>query len=137
MARVTASSSSTKVTTGATGPKISSCRMSDVPADARILKEEVFGPVAPVTTFADEDQAIAQANDTEFGLVAYLFTESIKRAFRVVEGLEVGMVGVNQGLVSNPAAPFGGVKQSGYGREGGPEGIEEYLSDKYVALNMG
>jgi succinate-semialdehyde dehydrogenase/glutarate-semialdehyde dehydrogenase len=107
----------------------------DVPPDARCLREEIFGPVAPVTTFGSEDEALRLANDTEYGLVAYFYTRDFKRALRVVEGLEVGMVGLNQGLVSNPAAPFGGVKQSGFGREGGHEGIEEYLSLKYTAIN--
>jgi succinate-semialdehyde dehydrogenase/glutarate-semialdehyde dehydrogenase len=102
---------------------------------ARVLEEEIFGPVAPIAAFADEEQAIAAANATEFGLVAYVYTRDVKRALRVVEGLETGMVGLNQGLVSNAAAPFGGVKQSGFGREGGSEGIEEYLSTKYVAIN--
>jgi len=110
--------------------------LSGVSADARLLKEEIFGPVAPVATFADEEAAVAAANDTEYGLVAYVYTRDIKRAFRVVEGLETGMVGLNQGLVSNPAAPFGGVKQSGFGREGGAEGIHEYLEVKYVAMNL-
>jgi succinate-semialdehyde dehydrogenase/glutarate-semialdehyde dehydrogenase len=110
--------------------------LTDVPADARLLKEEVFGPVAPITTFADEDEAVAAANDTEFGLVAYLYTADLKRALRVSERIETGMVGVNQGIVSNAGAPFGGVKQSGIGREGGPEGLEEYLETKYVALAL-
>jgi succinate-semialdehyde dehydrogenase/glutarate-semialdehyde dehydrogenase len=110
--------------------------LADVPGDARMLKEEIFGPVAPVAAFGDEEAAVAAANDTEFGLVAYVYTRDLKRAFRVVEGLETGMVGLNQGLVSNPAAPFGGVKQSGFGREGGPEGIAEYLEIKYVAMNL-
>jgi succinate-semialdehyde dehydrogenase / glutarate-semialdehyde dehydrogenase len=110
--------------------------LADVPADAELLREEIFGPVAPVKGFDDEDEAIAAANDTEFGLVAYVYTRDIKRALRVVERLETGMVGLNQGMVSNPAAPFGGIKQSGFGREGGPEGIEEYLETKYVAVNL-
>jgi succinate-semialdehyde dehydrogenase/glutarate-semialdehyde dehydrogenase len=110
--------------------------LADVPGDARVLKEEIFGPVAPVAGFDDEEAAIRAANDTEFGLVAYVYTRDLKRAFRVVEGLETGMVGLNQGLVSNPAAPFGGVKQSGVGREGGREGIAEYLETKYVAMNL-
>jgi succinate-semialdehyde dehydrogenase/glutarate-semialdehyde dehydrogenase len=110
--------------------------LAGVPADARLLKEEIFGPVAPVATFDDEEAAVAAANDTEYGLVAYVYTRDVKRAFRVVEGLETGMVGLNQGLVSNPAAPFGGVKQSGFGREGGAEGIHEYLEVKYVAMNL-
>jgi succinate-semialdehyde dehydrogenase / glutarate-semialdehyde dehydrogenase len=110
--------------------------LDQVPGDARLLREEIFGPVAPVASFATEEQAIAAANDTEYGLVAYVYTSDLRRAFRVVEGLEVGMVGLNQGLVSNAAAPFGGVKQSGFGREGGHEGIQEYLETKYVALNV-
>jgi succinate-semialdehyde dehydrogenase/glutarate-semialdehyde dehydrogenase len=110
--------------------------LADVPDDARLLKEEIFGPVAPVRGFDDEDEAIAAANDTEYGLVAYVYTSDLKRALRVVERLETGMVGLNQGMVSNAAAPFGGVKQSGFGREGGSEGIEEYLETKYVAVNL-
>ncbi len=110
--------------------------LADVPAEARLLKEEIFGPVAPIKSFDDEDEAIAAANDTEFGLVAYVYTSDLKRALRVVERLETGMVGLNQGMVSNAAAPFGGIKQSGFGREGGPEGIEEYLETKYVAVNL-
>ncbi len=110
--------------------------LAGVGGDARLLREEIFGPVAPVIGFADEEAAIAAANDTEFGLVAYVYTSDIKRAFRVVEGLETGMVGLNQGLVSNPAAPFGGVKASGFGREGGKEGIDEYLETKYVAMAL-
>jgi succinate-semialdehyde dehydrogenase/glutarate-semialdehyde dehydrogenase len=110
--------------------------LADVPADAELLKEEIFGPVAPIRGFESEDEAIAAANDTEFGLVAYVYTSNVKRALRVVEGLETGMVGLNQGMVSNPAAPFGGIKQSGFGREGGYEGVEEYLETKYVAINL-
>jgi succinate-semialdehyde dehydrogenase/glutarate-semialdehyde dehydrogenase len=110
--------------------------LTDIPEDAKLLKEEIFGPVAPVKGFNDEDEAIAAANDTEYGLVAYVYTSNLKRALRVVERLETGMVGLNQGMVSNPAAPFGGIKQSGFGREGGPEGIEEYLETKYVAINL-
>jgi succinate-semialdehyde dehydrogenase/glutarate-semialdehyde dehydrogenase len=110
--------------------------LSGVPDSARLLQEEIFGPVAPVATFADEDEALAAANDTEYGLVAYFYTRDLDRAFRVMEGLDTGMVGVNQGIVSNAGAPFGGVKQSGFGREGGPEGLEEYLETKYVALNV-
>jgi succinate-semialdehyde dehydrogenase/glutarate-semialdehyde dehydrogenase len=108
--------------------------LADVPADARLLREEIFGPVAPVRAFASEEEAIAAANDTEFGLVAYLYTGGLARALRVSERLDVGMIGLNQGMVSNAGAPFGGVKQSGIGREGGPEGIEEYLEIKYVAM---
>ena len=110
--------------------------LADVPREAKMLKDEIFGPVAPVTSFDDEQQAIDAANDTEYGLVAYVYTRDIKRALRVCEGLQTGMVGLNQGMVSNPAAPFGGVKQSGFGREGGYEGIEEYLETKYVAVSF-
>ena len=110
--------------------------LSDVSADARVLAEEIFGPVAPVAAFADDDEAIAAANNTEYGLVAYVFTNDFKRSLRICERLETGMIGLNQGMVSNPAAPFGGVKQSGFGREGGYEGIEEYLETKYVAISM-
>jgi succinate-semialdehyde dehydrogenase/glutarate-semialdehyde dehydrogenase len=110
--------------------------LAGVPIEARLLKEEIFGPVAPVASFDDEEAAVAAANDTEYGLVAYVYTRDIKRAFRVCEALDTGMVGLNQGLVSNPAAPFGGVKQSGFGREGGAEGIHEYLEVKYVAMNL-
>ncbi len=109
----------------------------DVPGDARLLREEIFGPVAPVTTFSTEDEAIAAANDTEFGLVAYVYTSDVKRALRVAERIETGMIGLNQGMVSNAGAPFGGVKHSGIGREGGAEGIEEYLETKYVAIAGG
>jgi succinate-semialdehyde dehydrogenase/glutarate-semialdehyde dehydrogenase len=108
--------------------------LADVPADARILREEVFGPVAPITGFDTEADGVAAANDTEYGLAAYLYTRSLDRALRVAEALESGMVGVNRGAISDPAAPFGGVKQSGFGREGGTEGIEEYLDTKYIAL---
>ena len=110
--------------------------LGDVSPDARLLKEEIFGPVAPVIGFDSEDDAIAAANDTEYGLVAYVYTRDLKRALRVIEGLETGMVGLNQGMVSNAGAPFGGVKQSGVGREGGFEGIDEYLETKYVAVNL-
>jgi succinate-semialdehyde dehydrogenase / glutarate-semialdehyde dehydrogenase len=103
---------------------------------ARVNREEIFGPVAPVRAFFSEAEAVALNNDTEYGLVSYLFTNDLDRALRVAERLETGMVGVNQGLVSNPAAPFGGVKQSGLGREGGRVGIDEYLETKYVALNV-
>jgi succinate-semialdehyde dehydrogenase/glutarate-semialdehyde dehydrogenase len=110
--------------------------LKNISGDARVLKEEIFGPVAPVKDFSSEEEAIAAANDTEYGLVAYVFTRDIKRALRVCEGLQTGMVGLNQGMVSNAGAPFGGVKQSGIGREGGNEGIDEYLETKYVAVNL-
>ncbi|HEX5851621.1 MAG TPA: NAD-dependent succinate-semialdehyde dehydrogenase [Solirubrobacteraceae bacterium] len=110
--------------------------LADVPEEARLLGEEIFGPVAPVATFTTEEQALAAANRTEYGLVAYVYTRDLQRAFRVCERIETGMIGLNQGVVSNPAAPFGGVKQSGFGREGGFEGIGEYLETKYVALGL-
>jgi succinate-semialdehyde dehydrogenase/glutarate-semialdehyde dehydrogenase len=110
--------------------------LADIPDDARLLREEIFGPVAPVATFSSDEQALAAANRTEYGLVAYVYTRDLGRAFRVCEGIESGMIGLNQGVVSNPAAPFGGVKQSGFGREGGFEGIGEYLETKYVALGV-
>jgi len=110
--------------------------LADVPADARILKEEVFGPVAPVTGFDTEEQGIAAANDTEYGLASYIYTQSLDRALRVAETIESGMVGVNRGVISDAAAPFGGIKESGFGREGGTEGIEEYLDTKYIAFTQ-
>lgn len=106
----------------------------DVPDGARVLGEEIFGPVAPLRSFSDEDEAIAAANATEYGLVAYLYTNDLRRAMRVSEQLETGMPGINQGIVSNAAAPFGGAKHSGFGREGGREGIEEYLETRYLAI---
>ncbi|MBK8866578.1 MAG: NAD-dependent succinate-semialdehyde dehydrogenase [Dermatophilaceae bacterium] len=108
--------------------------LTDVPADARIAVEEIFGPVAPISTFQTEEEALTRANDTAYGLIAYAFTRDLARALRVSEALEFGMVGINQGVVSNPAAPFGGVKASGFGREGGFEGIDEYLEVKYVGI---
>ncbi len=110
--------------------------LSNVPQHARVFREEIFGPVAPVFGFSDDDQAVAMANDTEYGLVAYVYARDVSRALRVCESLETGMVGLNQGIVSNPAAPFGGVKASGFGREGGAEGIEEYLETKYVGIAL-
>ena len=110
--------------------------LTKVPANARILKEEVFGPVAPIVGFDTEEQGIAAANDTEYGLAAYIWTQSLDRALRVADAVEAGMVGVNRGVISDPAAPFGGVKESGFGREGGSEGIDEYLDVKYIALTM-
>ncbi|WP_197378519.1 NAD-dependent succinate-semialdehyde dehydrogenase [Mycolicibacterium mengxianglii] len=108
--------------------------LADVPADARILKEEVFGPVAPIIGFDTEEDGIKAANDTEYGLAAYVYTQSLDRALRVADAIESGMVGVNRGVISDAAAPFGGIKESGFGREGGTEGIEEYLDTKYIAL---
>ncbi|MFT3888092.1 MAG: NAD-dependent succinate-semialdehyde dehydrogenase [Arachnia sp.] len=110
--------------------------LSSVPRDARLLREEIFGPVAPLVVVDSDDEAIALANDTEFGLMAYVYSRDVGRALRAVERLETGMVGLNTGLVSNPAAPFGGVKQSGLGREGSHEGLDEYLEIKYVGLTM-
>jgi succinate-semialdehyde dehydrogenase/glutarate-semialdehyde dehydrogenase len=102
---------------------------------ATALHQEVFGPVAPVVVVADDAEAVALANDTTYGLVAYVYSGSLGRALGVAEALEVGMVGINRGIVSDPAAPFGGVKQSGLGREGGPEGILEYLEPQYLAVS--
>ena len=109
--------------------------LSDVRPASAILREEIFGPVAPIVTFTDEAEAIRLANDTEFGLVAYLYTGDLARGLRVSEALEAGMIGLNRGLVSDPAAPFGGVKQSGIGREGGHEGMLDYLESKYIAVS--
>ena len=109
--------------------------LGDVPPDAPILRTEIFGPVAPVVRFRDEADAIRMANDTEYGLVSYLYTADLRRALRVSEALEAGMVGVNRGIVSDPAAPFGGVKQSGIGREGGHDGLLEFTESKYIAVD--
>jgi succinate-semialdehyde dehydrogenase/glutarate-semialdehyde dehydrogenase len=109
--------------------------LSGVRPDAGILREEIFGPVAPIVTFETEEEAVRLANDTEYGLVAYVYTGDLARGMRVSETIEAGMVGLNRGLVSDPAAPFGGVKQSGIGREGGHEGLLEYLESKYVAVS--
>ena len=99
----------------------------DVPSGSGILREEIFGPVAPIVTFVDERDAVALANGSEYGLVAYVYTRDLARGLRVSEALDFGMVGLNRGLVSDPAAPFGGVKQSGIGREGVHEGVLDYL----------
>ncbi|GAA2020141.1 MULTISPECIES: NAD-dependent succinate-semialdehyde dehydrogenase [Nocardioides] len=109
----------------------------DVPVGSDLNRQEIFGPVAPVTTFETEDEAVERANDTEYGLASYVYTRDLSRTIRLAERLDFGMVGVNTGLISNPAAPFGGVKASGFGREGGFEGIEEYLETTYVALPAG
>ena len=124
-ARATAPATSSSPRCSPTSPTTPACS-----------REEIFGPVAPVKGFGSEEEAIAAANDTEYGLVAYVYTRDLKRALRVCEGLETGMIGLNQGMVSNAGAPFGGVKQSGIGREGGNEGIHEYLETKYVAVNL-
>ncbi|KOS57681.1 NAD-dependent succinate-semialdehyde dehydrogenase [Rhodococcus rhodochrous] len=108
--------------------------LDEVPAAARLLREEIFGPVAAITVFDTEDEAVAAANDTEYGLAAYFYTRDLNRAMRVAGALKTGMVGVNRGVISDVAAPFGGVKESGFGREGAAEGIEEYLDTKYIAL---
>ena len=110
--------------------------LTNVPDTARMRHEEIFGPVAPITGFSSEDEVIAAANDTEYGLVSYVYTNDLNRALRVAEALETGMVGLNQGVVSNPAAPFGGMKASGLGREGGPSGIEEFLETKYIGITL-
>jgi succinate-semialdehyde dehydrogenase/glutarate-semialdehyde dehydrogenase len=109
--------------------------LDSVPAGAGILSEEIFGPVAPIVRFTDADEAIALANNTEYGLVSYLYSRDLRRALRVAEALESGMVGINRGVVSDPAAPFGGVKQSGLGREGAHEGLLEYTETKYIAVD--
>jgi succinate-semialdehyde dehydrogenase/glutarate-semialdehyde dehydrogenase len=109
--------------------------LTDVAPESEILRQEIFGPVAPVVTFDDEDEAIRLANDTEYGLIAYVYTSDLASGMRITERLEAGMVGLNRGLVSDPAAPFGGVKQSGIGREGGHEGMLDYIEKKYVATN--
>jgi succinate-semialdehyde dehydrogenase/glutarate-semialdehyde dehydrogenase len=110
--------------------------LTDVPQEARLTHEEIFGPVAPITPFDTEEEVVAKANDTEFGLVSYVYTSDLKRALRVSEALEAGMIGLNQGMVSNPAAPFGGIKASGLGREGGSFGIDEFLEVKYIAVAL-
>jgi succinate-semialdehyde dehydrogenase/glutarate-semialdehyde dehydrogenase len=108
--------------------------LDEVPASARIVREEIFGPVAAITSFVAEQDAVDAANDTEYGLAAYIYTRDLDRALRVSDKIASGMVGVNRGVVSDVAAPFGGVKQSGLGSEGGTEGIDEYLDTKYVAF---
>jgi succinate-semialdehyde dehydrogenase/glutarate-semialdehyde dehydrogenase len=108
--------------------------LADVPDDAALLDEEIFGPVAPVVRVASADEAIRRANDSPYGLVAYAYTRDFSTALRLAEELDTGMVGINRGVVSNPAAPFGGVKHSGFGREGGAEGIEEYVETRYVGI---
>ena len=119
---------------GGTGYYYPPTVLTDVPGSARMFREEIFGPVAPIFTFTSVDEGVAMANDTEFGLVSYVYSQGLSRSLAVVEALETGMVGLNQGMVSNVAAPFGGVKASGIGREGGVEGIEEFLETKYVAI---
>jgi succinate-semialdehyde dehydrogenase/glutarate-semialdehyde dehydrogenase len=110
--------------------------LTQVPDTARMRHEEIFGPVAPISSFSTEEDVVNAANDTEYGLVDYVFTNDLRRALRVAESLQAGMVGLNQGVVSNPAAPFGGVKASGLGREGGATGIDEFLETKYIGIAM-
>jgi succinate-semialdehyde dehydrogenase/glutarate-semialdehyde dehydrogenase len=110
--------------------------LADVDASMLVAREETFGPVAPLFRFRDEAEVLALANDTEFGLASYFYARDIGRVWRVAEGLESGMVGVNTGLISNEVAPFGGVKQSGLGREGSKYGIDDYLAVKYVCLGI-
>jgi len=109
--------------------------LDGVPAGVEISRREIFGPVAAIRSFATQEEAIALANDTEFGLIAYVYTRDLARGLRVAEGIEAGMVGLNRGLVSDPAAPFGGVKQSGLGREGAHHGILEFCETKYIAVS--
>jgi len=109
--------------------------IADLPTDARVFHEEIFGPVAPIASFRSEDEAVALANDTEFGLVSFVHTRDLAKALRVAERIESGMVGINRGVVSDPAAPFGGWKQSGIGREGAHAGLLEYLESKYIAAS--
>ncbi|MFA5564917.1 MAG: NAD-dependent succinate-semialdehyde dehydrogenase [Acidimicrobiia bacterium] len=108
--------------------------ISNVGADTKLNRDEIFAPVAAIRTFANEDEAIEMANDTEYGLIAYVYTEGLRRGLRVCEAIEAGMVGLNRGVISDPAAPFGGIKQSGLGREGGFQGIYEYLETKYIGV---
>jgi succinate-semialdehyde dehydrogenase/glutarate-semialdehyde dehydrogenase len=110
--------------------------LTDVSPAASVTSEEIFGPVAALSRFSDEEEAITRANDTEYGLAAYIFTKDLGRAMRVARRVESGMIAINRGLVSDPAAPFGGVKQSGLGREGGHHGILEFLEAKYIAANL-
>jgi succinate-semialdehyde dehydrogenase/glutarate-semialdehyde dehydrogenase len=109
--------------------------LTGVPDSAEMLRDEIFGPVASIQTFQSEDEVIKRANDTEYGLVAYLYTKDLSRGMRVSEKLDFGMIGLNRGLVSDPAAPFGGMKQSGIGREGAHEGLMEFLETQYVSVN--
>lgn len=108
--------------------------VTDVTNEMPLARNEIFGPVTPIISFDSEAEALAMANDTEYGLAAYFYARDIGRIFRVAEGLEYGMVGVNEGIISNAAAPFGGVKQSGNGREGSKYGLDDYLEIKYLCL---
>ncbi|MEY4497777.1 MAG: hypothetical protein RLZZ364_1082, partial [Actinomycetota bacterium] len=135
-----AKSRGAKVHTGATTPEGAGAfyppTVIEVPQDDEILAHEVFGPVAPVVLFDTDEEALKLANDTEYGLISYVYSEDLKRAIRFAEGIESGMVGINRGLLSDPAAPFGGVKQSGLGREGGFDGIHEFLQTKYIGVEI-
>ena len=108
--------------------------LRDVTTEMRVFREEIFGPVAPLLRFATEDEAVAMANDTEFGLAAYFYSQNLGRIWRVGEALEYGIVGINEGLISNEMAPFGGIKESGNGREGSKYGIDDYIEIKYLCL---
>jgi succinate-semialdehyde dehydrogenase/glutarate-semialdehyde dehydrogenase len=108
--------------------------LTGVTPEARVFTDEIFGPVAPIITFTDEDEAVRLANSTQYGLASYVYTQSISRALRIGERLDYGLLGLNAGVISNAAAPFGGVKQSGLGREGGAEGINEYTATQYVGF---
>ena len=108
--------------------------LTNVSDDSKMLNDEIFGPVASLQSFKSEDEVITRANDTEYGLVAYLFTKDLSRGMRVSEKLDFGMIGLNRGLVSDPAAPFGGVKQSGLGREGAHEGLMEFMETQYISV---
>jgi succinate-semialdehyde dehydrogenase / glutarate-semialdehyde dehydrogenase len=135
-----ATSDGAKVLTGGQAPEragyfYAPTVLDQVPADAGILSQEIFGPVAPIVRFTSTDEAIALANATEYGLVSYLYSRDLRKALQVAEALEAGMVGINRGVVSDPAAPFGGVKQSGLGREGGHDGLLEFTETKYIAVD--
>ena len=135
-----AKSRGAKIHTGATTPDGPGAfyppTVIEVSKDDEILAQEVFGPVAPIVIFDTDEEALALANDTEYGLISYVYSEDLKRAIRFAEGIESGMVGINRGLLSDPAAPFGGVKQSGLGREGGFDGIHEFLQTKYIGVEI-
>jgi len=118
-----------------TGYFVAPTVLVDVPADAPIVRDEIFGPVAPIVTFSSDDEVVRLANDSEYGLAAYVYAGNLQRAMRLGEALDAGMVGVNRGVVSDPSAPFGGVKQSGLGREGAREGLLEYTEQQYLSID--
>ena len=135
-----ATSAGSRVVTGGSAPDrrgyfYAPTVLDNVPPGAGILDEEIFGPVAPIVRFSSESDAVAWANNTEYGLVSYVYTRDLRRSLRVAEALEAGMIGINRGVVSDPAAPFGGVKQSGIGREGGHDGLLEFTETKYIAVD--